>query len=240
MLPEHFYFTGAGWFGYVFYVPLALGLLVLLYAFVVRKIRAKLIRWPVLAILVIILLTAPLWQALSISYQAKSLCKYQGGLHIYKIAHTDGLLGTSSAFYWAKYGFKYVEHGQYFKNGKYTGKKFRYQVVNGKEKVTTVDKFDSKFQLKRDEKKIGKYFRKTRYWIEERANNAILGEYAYFSIYPSFFDGLFLSVLPVEFNPWMCGNNAPNDEGGRSHERNKNQYNSEDLVKATLKPKLDR
>ena len=93
MLPEHFYFTGVGWFGYVFYVPLALGLIGLLYAFVLRRITVKIIRWPVMVILVIALLTAPLWQALSISYQAERLCKEQGGLHVYRTVEADGFLG---------------------------------------------------------------------------------------------------------------------------------------------------
>ena len=230
MLPEHFYFTGAGWFGYVFYVPLALGLVGLLYAFVVRKIRAKLIRWPVLVILVTALITAPLWQALSISYQAEKLCKEQGGMHVYKIVETEGFIGGLIQD-WSKYGFKFTE-GTDGKN------KYRWSITNYNVNKENIQTYQSHYEVIAKEKlsHINRYIKRTIYQVIDNSNEEILGEFIYLSIYPSEFDAFSLSLLPVENSLWICGIEAPQGKGSYSSEDNKYIYHTSDLIKAVLKP----
>lgn len=60
MLPEHFYFTGAGWLGYFLYVPVALLMTGLIYWFLLRKISQAIIRWSVMVVLSLVLFTWPL------------------------------------------------------------------------------------------------------------------------------------------------------------------------------------
>ena len=68
MLPEHFYFTGAGWLGYFFYVPVALFICGLIYWLLLRRISHAIIRWSFTLVLSVALVTLPLWEALAISY----------------------------------------------------------------------------------------------------------------------------------------------------------------------------
>ena len=231
MLPEHFYFTGAGWLGYVFYVPLALGLVGLLYAFVVRKIPIKIIRWPVLVILVIVSLTAPLWQALSISYQAEKLCKEQGGLHVYKTAETDSLLGPASTKRWIDYGFSYIE-----RSGP-NNRRYRFTMKNGNEISEEITEYTSRYISRGGGfERVNKYFARTRYIVEDQHNHDILGDLVIIIIYPSNFDLFFLSLLSIEFNPWHCGDKVANNKNSNYQGNSKHKYNYADLIKATLKP----
>ena len=234
MLPEHFYFTGAGWFGYVFYVPFALGLVGLLYAFVLRKIPIRIIRWPVLVILVITLLTAPLWQALSISYQAEKLCKEQGGLHVYRTVEADGFLGGGSIKYWSKYGFKYIEGGC----GKYGRLKCRKTMQNSEVNYEEITEWVSQYSLKpgKTGPLQGGSFRINTFQVVDRKDGEVLGDLVYFQISPSLFDKYLLHIISVEFNPWICGNEAPAGEGSYLPGERKYIYGSDDVVKATLKP----
>jgi len=236
MLPEHFYFTSAGWLGYILYMPFGLLAAWIVYRYALRRIPLSPVRWLITPIVSVSLLTLPLWEALAISHEAERLCKEQGGLHVYKTVETDGFLGSSDANFWGKYGFKYVEHGQYYKDGIFTGIKYRYLIEDGKKKKNIVNNFISSYQLQRYSKNNDNNFRTTRYWISDRINNHIISELIYFSIYPSLFDTFFLRMLPVEFNPWICGNEASEGKGVYNRGKKKYLYSSIDLVKATLKP----
>ena len=232
MLPEHFYFTGAGWLGYVFYVPLALGLVGLLYAFVVRKIPIKIIRWPVLVILVIASLTAPLWQALSISYQAEKLCKEQGGLHVYRTVEADGFLGGWGIETAAKYGFSYVESG----GGKHMN---RWTMVNGNPVRESISEYKSRYQIQTgaDPRKIGNKFRRSSTQVIDRETGEVLSEQVTIGIYPSYFDRLMLNLQLVDYNSWQCGNKKPIGNGKDTPVDETHIYSISDVIRATMRSK---
>ena len=229
MLPEHFYLTGAGWLGYFIYVPIALFILGLLYWLLLRRIPIIVIRLIILVVLSIPLLIFPLWEALSISYEAEKLCKEQGGLHVYKTVETDGFIGgvIQDA---SKYGFKYTEGS----DGK---EKFRWMMVDGHIVKEKIDEYSSNYQLFNESKLINKYFRKSRFLVENISTEEVLGELVKFSIYPSRFDLIILNLLPVESNPWICGNEAPEGQGSYSPGIKKYLYGGSDVIKATLKPR---
>ena len=235
MLPEHFYFTGAGWLGYFIYVPVALLVTGLIYQLLLRRISLLVIRWPVMIIVSIVLITWPLWGALAISYQAEKLCKEQGGLHVYKTVETDGFLGGVSIKYWSKYGFDYVEGGC----GKYGRSKCRKILQNGGEKNEEIPEWISQYAVEPGETgplRNGP-FRINTFQVINRQTEEVLGDLVYFQIYPSRFDKFLLHLLPVEFNPWICGNEAPEGKGSYSPGDKKYLYGSDDVVKATLKSK---
>jgi hypothetical protein len=111
MLPEHFYFTGVGWLGYMLYVPVALLITGLVYWLFLRRVRWMILRLGVLLMLSLTLTTLPLWEAAAISFEAEALCANQGGLHVYKTVEAEGFLGGGSIEYGSKYGFSYLEVG---------------------------------------------------------------------------------------------------------------------------------
>ena len=232
MLPEHFYFTGAGWLGYFIYVPIALLVTGLIYRLLLRRISLLVIRWPIMIITSMALITWPLWGALAISYQAENLCKEQGGLHVYKTVNTYGFLGSGGIKYWSKYGFSYIEMG--------LGQNKRYKITlkNGEEVREEIPKFISRYQVQTDAnvRKIGQKFRRSSSRVIDRETNEVLGELVAFSIYPSRFDLIMLGLLPVEYNPWRCGEEAPAGKGEYSPATKKRLYSILDVVRETLKP----
>ena len=233
MLPEHFYFTGAGWLGYFIYVPVALLMTGLIYWFLLRKISQLIIRWSVMIVLSLALFTWPLWGALAISYKAEKLCKEQGGLHVYKVVETDSLLGPASTKRWVEYGFSYIE-----RSGP-NNKKYRFTLKDGKEIGEEIPEYTSRYISRGDKlERIDKYFARMRYYVEDQYTQDILGELVTIIIYPSRFDLFVLGLLPVEYNPWHCGDEAPKGEGSYSPGEKKYLYSYADVVKATLKPKI--
>ena len=85
---------------------------------------------------------------------------------------------------------------------------------------------------------IDKYFSRIRYYVEDKYAQNILGELVTIIIYPSHFDFFVLSLLPVEYNPWHCGDEAPENKGSYSPGEKKYLYSYADVIKATLKPKI--
>ena len=233
MLPEHFYFTGAGWLGYFIYMPIALLVIGLIYRLLLRRISLLVIRCPVMIVTSIVLITWPLWGALAISYQAEKLCKEQGGLHVYKTAETDGFLGGWGIETAAKYGFSYVESG----GGKHMN---RWKMVDGKPVRESITEYKSRYQVGvgGSEEKINLRIRRARSAsVKNRQTGEIIGELIIFKIYPSWFDIFTLSLLPVEYNPWICGKEAPEQERYYDKLNKRYRYTFSDLIKETLKPK---
>ena len=231
MFPENIYLTGAGWLGYFIYVPIALAVIGLLYWLLLRRIPIIVIRIVSLFIISAPLLTFPLWEALSISYEAEKLCKEQGGLHVYRTVETEGFVGMASIEEWSRYGFSYIEWGS-------QNKKYRYMMENEKKTSEEIPEFTNRYYLKGSkEKRINDHIKYVRYYyIEDQQTGEVLGELVRFKIYPSRFDALSLKLMPVEYNPWICGNESPEGEGVYSTAHKKRLYRISDVIKATLKP----
>ena len=233
MFPEHFYFTGAGWLGYFVYIPIALFILGLLYWLLLRRIPKIAIRLILLIILSVPLLTFPLWEALSISYEAEKLCKEQGGLHIYKTVETDGFLGGWGIETATKYGFSYVESGC----GKYGRSKCRLTLKNDKEVREEIDEFTSRYHFSSEMYvKINDRFYFNQYYVEDRKTKEILGELIIISIPLSYFDLIAHIPFLASPNSWACGGEAPEQERYYDKLNKRYRYTFSDLIKATLKP----
>ena len=223
MLPEHIYFTGAGLLGYLLYAPAVVLGVGLLHALLLRHIGVWALRWGTTAVLAVTLLSLPFWDVLTIAYEADKLCKEQGGLHVYKTVEAESFAGSTGIEYWSKYGFKYLEaYGK------------RITLRDGKPHYESVDiaKYKSRYQYYGAVEDVVGRFERSRYIVDDRRTREKLGELVTFSIYPGWFDRLFLGLLPVEFNPWICGEEPP--PGVTKY--GEHLY-SDDLIRATVKPK---
>ncbi len=232
MWPEHFYFSGAGWLGYFFYFPAALLISALTFWIGFRRISKLPVRWGATVVFSLILITLPLWEALLISFQAERLCKERGGLHVYKTVEVDGFLqGGGSIKYWAQFGYSYVESGS-------AGKKKRWTMQDGKATFEVIPEYISRYALKSGETgPMSKGpFRITTIQVADLHTGEVLGDLVYFSVYPSLFDNLILGLISGEFNPWICGNEAPTGKGSYSPGEGIYVYHGSDVIKATLRP----
>ena len=231
MLPETFYLTGAGWLGYFIYVPIALAIIGLLYWLLLRRIPVIVLRIVSLFIISVPLLTFPLWEALSISYEAEKLCKEKGGLHVYKTVEAEGLLGGWGIETASKYGFSFVESG----GGKYMN---RETMKDGEVIRESITEYKSRYQVQTgvDSKRIGHRFRRSSSRVIDRETTEVLGELVTIGIYPSRFDLIVLSLLPVEYDGWRCGDEAPEGQGRYVPWKKNRTYNFSDVIKATLIP----
>ena len=229
MLPEHFYLTGAGLLGYLLYAPLVVFLLVLLHRHLLRRLLGPVPRWGTSLVLAVVLLSLPFWDVLAIGRQADKLCREQGGLHVYKTVEAEGFLGAESIKYWSKYGFKYVDIG-----GK--GGWSRVTLRNGKAFYKSIPESRlSRYTWGTVENHVPvtKWIARSSDKVIDRKTGEVLGELVTFSIYPGWFDRLFLGVLPVEFNPWICGRAVPAEQ----RKMYGKYYYSDDLIKAVIKPR---
>ena len=229
MFPENIYLTGAGWLGYFIYVPIALAVIGLLYWLLLRRIPIIVIRIVSLFIISAPLLTFPLWEALSISYEAERLCKEQGGLHVYKVVEPDGLLGGGGIEYWSKYGFDFTESG----GGKYMN---RQKMKNGVVVKESITEYKSLYQVQTgvDRRKISNRMRRSSSRVIVRETGEVLSELVTIGIHPSRFDLIALSLLPVEYNGWRCGDEAPPDKGMFSPAHGKRLYGISDVIKSAF------
>jgi hypothetical protein len=217
MLLEHFYMTGLGKFAYLaIYLPLVLGLLwVLLW-----KLRSV---WPLWIVLTLVLLTLPFCDVYLIGRDADRLCREQGGLHVYKTVEAEGFLGSGDES-WIKYGFEYVE------TGGIGTKKFRISTREGKVITEEVDEYISSYRLAgQDHEVVNKHISKSSHQVISRTSGEILGELVYFSIYPGYFDGIFLKLTGSGPALWHCGNEPPPGSDVL-------RLGSSDVVRATLIP----
>ena len=232
MLPEHFYFSGAGWLGYAFYVPVALLSIGLIYWFIFRRISTKAVRIFGLFAVSLIFMTIPLWEAISVSNAAERLCKEQGGLHIYKTATADSFLGGGGIEYWSKYGFQFLEIGGP------QDKKYKLTIKDGKEFRQEISEFESQYQIQTDVRVAIPHpnIRGSAVRVIDRMTGETLSQLLKLVIYPTRFDRLALSLLQVEFNPWICGNEAQDGRGSYSPGKKKYLYGSSDVIKATITP----
>lgn len=234
MFPEHFYFTGAGWLGYFLYLPMAILGTVIVYWLVLRRFRTRIVRYSTVLVILLPLVTFPLWDAVAISQRATKLCEQRGGLHVYRTVNADSFLGGGGIEYWSRYGFRFLEIGGS------QDKKYRLIMKESKEIREEISDFESQYQVQTDVELPGHdpNIRGSAVRVKDRITGEVLGELVKLTIYPSWFDRFALNLLPVEFNPWICGNEAPDGEGSYSPGKKKYLYGSSDVIKATIKPKL--
>ncbi len=118
----------------------------------------------------------------------------------------------------------------------------RWTMVESEPVRESITEYKSRYQLASSDKstKLTKDINRTSVFIKNRYTSDILSELATIKIYPSRFDVIMLSFLPVEYNPWLCGQEAPEGKGEYSPAHKKRLYSISDLIKATLKPIKDK
>ncbi len=177
--------------------------------------------WPLslsgrIALLVLLpaTITFPLWDVYMIGQKATRLCNEEGGLHVYQTVEADSFFGASNIDYYSKFGFLFTESSS-------RGSVYRSVMKDEKPHHIRIEMDDviSKYEVGIYKATVSD--RITRYTdnVHSRYSDSILGEQVNFTIYPGIMDSLFISIMPVTFTPWMCGNNDI------------------DIVQATLKPK---
>lgn len=208
------------------YVPVILVLAGILYWLILRHQR-RWLKWSGLVVLLVAGIGAPSWDIYRIGQQAKRLCTEQAGLHVYKAAETDGFLGTSSIEYWSDYGFSYVE------TGGTKGRKFRVTLRDGEPHYERIPDYQSRYQSRGGmQDQVSRHFVRLRYVVEDRQTDELLGELITFTIYPGWLDSLVVGALGFSWSPWICG-----DEPALGVTKYGKQLLSDDVIKATLKPK---
>jgi len=156
-----------------------------------------------------------------IAYKANQLCTSEGGLRIYRTVKAEGFLGARNIEYWSSKGFVYVEEPS-----------VRYTMRNGRRYKEVVSKNISRYRVSLgDEVVLNRYFKKTRYYIDDVVSKDILGELVYFSIYPGWLDSLVIGTTGFTFTPSFCGDKFM-DESGRKY-----TVSSSDLIKKVIFPK---
>lgn len=225
-IPDHFYMTGfAGLLYVVIYAPLALGVSWLLYRFLFLRLLWEKAGVAMGVLVAALLVLAPLMEVYVISVKAKSLCREQGGMKIYRRVNADGFLGTNQIVFWNRQGFKYVEMED--KLAQPQPARWRYRLDGGEIKEERVDFLLSRYsKITTDEVIVGQYFSRYAYQIVDLVDNSILGELVLIRIPPGYLDketaGLFGPI------GWICGNERL--------EGDKKFLSTNDLILETIKP----
>ena len=227
------YMTSLGVFLYKYvYLPLMAVLLALLYRLLLRRVRPTAMKWSLLAMLAVGLTLLPWWDVYRTGSQVTELCRNEGGLHVYRTVEADGFLGASSIEYWSRYGFKYVEGGG-------TGnRKFRATIRDGQAVDEEVPEYISRYQWKGKENHvpIAPLIERSSSHVIDRQSGGELGTLVWFTIGKGWFDRLAMGFLPGEANPWICGWDAPPQQGQYWEAKKKWVYSSDDLIKGTIQP----
>ena len=223
---EHLYLTSLGMFAYVvIYVPLTLLVSWAADKYLLRKFAPKQARRWITGVLMLALVTAPLWDVYYIGLQAKQVCRTYGGLHVYKKGVAEGFIHGDISF-WSKRGFKYTE-------GVGMGdKKLRFSVRDGKVVEKEITEFASQYAVQSgaDQRPIGHRFTRNSVRVVNLRTHEVLGELVKIFVYPGWFDRLVIGATGTGsgFSPWTCGNEPP---AGRQE-----KLNYKDVVEATLVP----
>jgi len=171
------------------------------------------------ACLIVVTLVAVFWDVYQIGQQATKLCNEKAGLHVYRTAEADSVLGLSDIEHWSKYGFKFVEYEDVLKN------KTRYFFENGKPTYKRVNQFSSQYELVETRKYITSRIEIIKQEIKDRNSDEVLGESNEFSIDAGWADIFFYNTTGFNYSPWVCsGINV------------KRQIYISDLIEITLNP----
>ncbi len=154
--------------------------------------------------------------------KASRLCKNKAGMHIYKKAEADGLLGLHRIKDWSDFGFKYVEYELV------SGKKYRENIQDGKVKKIEVNEFNSKYVLVDEREKISTRIIVSMTRIVKRADDEVQSEMIGVVIYPGWADSLFINLTGTNYSGWVCGRSVKGQSG--------KLYYPSDLVEATIIP----
>ncbi|SEA84794.1 hypothetical protein SAMN05660420_03399 [Desulfuromusa kysingii] len=209
-------------FGLLFVFPFAIWFFVASVLTLKGLVVERTFKWRGLALsacLIVVTLVAVFWDVYQIGQQATKLCNEKAGLHVYRTAEAEGVLGLFSIEHWSKYGFKFVEYEDVLKN------KTRYFLEGGKPAHKKVNQFLSQYEYLITRKNLTSRIGIIKQEIKDRNANEVLGESNEFSIDGGWADMLFYNTTGFSYSPWICSG---------SNESQK-IYPSE-LVKAVLKP----
>lgn len=208
-------------FGLLLVAPFAFWFVVSLIGVPIRAIERKPVKWYGLIISLLctlVMLVVVFWDVYQIGQQATKLCNEKAGLHVYRTAEAEGVLGLFSIEHWSKYGFKFVEYEDVLKN------KTRYFLEGGKPAHKKVNQFLSQYELLITRKKLTPKIKIHQYQIIERSTNEILGETAHLRIDGGWADMAFYGLTGFTYTPWQCKGDGMEDASPI------------DIVKVVLKP----
>ena len=130
-------------FGLLFVAPFVLLFVASLIRLLVRAADGKPLKWygPIFfALCSVVMLVAVFWDVYQIGQQATKLCNEKAGLHVYRTAEADSVLGLSDIEHWSKYGFKFLEDNSLSKG------KLRLFMKDGKPTYKKADQFLSEYE----------------------------------------------------------------------------------------------
>jgi len=201
-----------------------------------------------LAFWVIVLFTLEVilfWDVVWVAHESKRLCKEEGGLHVYKTVQVDSI----------KFSLNREKAIKEKLDGGYSAvivpdwtvkpiKLYRYSLEKDHLIKQEIPKYVERFRVKSNyqnpshknrfdypSKKLTRYIKKTRYFVEDTESGEILSELVYFSIYPGKIDSYLIKKSGLSFTPWFCGNEQVVD-GIKTGKR----LSSSQLLEATLRP----
>lgn len=228
------YYTDVLPYGYfIIYMPLVFLVLWIIYKLILKRIPVVSVRWVSSIVFLFVLLGLPWWDVYRISNEANKVCKEQGGLHIYKTLEAEGFLGGWGIEMASQYGFSFVESG----GGKHMN---RWTMVNGEPVRESITEFKSKYQVQigADRRKISNIFKRSSSLVIDRKTKEVLGELVTIAIRSTLLDAIFLSSVGGSVKGWRCGDEAPGQERYFDKFNKRYRYTFSDLIKETLKPKL--
>ena len=220
------YVSGLWPFAYVLlYLPLALGVLALVRTYWLRSISDPVVQKRMSWLVTALVLSVPLWDVLAISAKANYLCRTQGGIHVFKTASADSVLGGSIAVL-GPHGFKFTE------SAGAGGYKTRYRLQSGKVIEERIDRYTARYSFGGDGYTVlDRRFAKTTEKIIDTENGEVLSNLVYFWVHPGLFDRILANALSSSIH-WTCGDERPLGRTGR--------FTMDDLVMKTLIPATSR
>ncbi len=208
-------------FGLLFVAPFVLLLAASLIRILMRAADGKPIKWygPIFfALCTVAMFVAVFWDVYQIGQQATKLCNEKAGLHVYRTAEANSVLGLSGIEHWSKYGFEFLEDNSLSKG------KLRLFMKDGKPAYKKVDRFLSRYELLITRKKLTPKIMTHQYQIIERSSNEVLGEILQFTIDGGWADMAFYGLTGFTYTPWKCKGDGMGDASPI------------DIVKVVLKP----
>ena len=184
-------------------------------------------RWSFIVVVLLVWEVIGNWDIYRTSREADRLCREEGGLHVYRTVEAEGFGNASSIEYWSRYGFKYVESG---------GTRFWMEDGRVRHERVGVENLKSRYSWSdvEDHVPAGEGIERSSSHVVDKETGEELGRLVWFTIEPGRFDRLVLGLLPVEHNPWICGECVPDE----LQEKWGKKYDRGDLILATLRPHL--
>lgn len=210
-------------FGLIFVAPFAIWFGIALLLGLGRLLRGKRpfisINFCLSAVMLVTSFIVVFGDVYLIGKQVTKLCNEKAGLHVYRTAETESVLGVSGIEHWSKYGFAFVEYEDVSKN------KTRYFYENSKSTYKRVDRFLSQYEVVETRKHITPRIEIIKQEVKDRNTNEVLGESNEYSIDAGWADMFFYNTTGFSYSPWMCSG---------MHEK-RHIYIS-DLIESTLNP----